>query len=225
MIVVTGASRGLGHEISKRIIGTGDEVFGLARDVSELDFPAESCDVADPASVSKAAKKVRETGKKVTGLINCAGVASMNLVMTSSVSQIENLVKVNLLGTIFACRAFSPLMVRTGFGRIINFSSIAVKLAIAGEATYAASKGGIETFTRAFAREMSGHDITVNCIAPGPIPTDMMRGVSSAQIDRIIQQQVIRRQFSSDDVCDVIELLLLPSARSLSGQILNLGGA
>jgi len=224
MIVVTGASRGLGFAIANRLLEEGKEVFGLARNVEGLNFPAATCDVSDSASIKSIARQIRSEGHKVEGLINAAGIASMNLTLTSPASQVERVVQVNLLGTIYSSQAFAPLMVRLKHGRIINFTTIAVPLALPGEATYAASKAGVEAFSRTFAKEVSDFGITVNCVAPGPIATDLLRGVSSEQVSKILSQQVIRQQFTSNDVCDVVELLLDERASSISGQVLHIGG-
>ena len=97
-------------------------------------------------------------------------------------------------------------------------------LALKGESVYAASKAGVESFTRTFAREMSDFNIRVNCIAPGPIRTDLLRGVTDVQIDKIVAQQIIKRPFKKSDISDLVELLLDQKAHSLSGQILNVGG-
>ncbi len=116
-------------------------------------------------------------------------------------------------------------MLRHKAGAIVNFSTIAVALGLKGESIYAASKAGVEGFSRAFAREMADFNVNVNCIAPGPIDTDLLKGVTSAQIDRIVAQQIIPRRFKPDAVCDLVELLLDARSRSLSGQVLHVGGA
>lgn len=224
MIVVTGASRGLGFAIAKRLLYSGKEVFGLARRVEGLNFPAAVCDIADSDCVKTVARRLRAEGHQVQGLINAAGIAAMNLALMSPSSQVERLVQVNLLGTIYSSQAFAPLMVREKYGRIVNFSTIAVPLGLPGEAVYAASKAGVEAFSRSFAREVSSFGITVNCVAPGPIETGLLRGVPVDKIREIVAQQIIRNQFTPDDVCDVVELLLDDKSKSVSGQVLRVGG-
>ncbi len=115
-------------------------------------------------------------------------------------------------------------MLRQKYGSFINFSTIAVALALKGESVYAASKAGVEAFSRAFAREMADFNVRVNCIAPGPIRTDLLRGITDFQIEKITSQQIIPKQFEKSDVCDLVELLIDERASSLSGQILNIGG-
>jgi 3-oxoacyl-[acyl-carrier protein] reductase len=224
VIVVTGASRGLGRAICDRLIGLEHTVLGLARDVSALTFPAMACDVASHEQVRAVAQTLRSRGEKVSALVNAAGIASMNLALTTPSEAGKRIVETNLLGTIYCCQHFGPLLIRNKLGSIINFSTIAVALGLKGESIYAASKAGVEGFTRAFAREMSDFNVNVNCIAPGPIATDLLRGVSSAQIQAIVSRQIIARQFTPDAVCDLVELLLSPNSRALSGEVLHVGG-
>ena len=224
MIIVTGASRGLGQSITKRLIEKGEEVIGLARNTNGLHINAIECDVSDYASVKSAAKEVKRMKKPVKAFINAAGVASMNMAVTTDESTVQKLIQTNLVGTIYCCQLFAPIMLRQKRGNFINFSTIAVALALKGESVYAASKAGVESFSRTFAREMADFNVRVNCIAPWPIRTDLLRGITDTQIEKITSQQVIRKQFQKADVCDLIELLLDKKASSLSGQVLNVGG-
>ena len=224
MIIVTGASRGLGQAITERLIERGEEVIGLARNTGGLNINAIECDVSDYASVKNASKEVKRMKKPVKAFINAAGVASMNMAVTTDESTVQKLIQTNLVGTIYCCQLFAPIMLRQKQGSFINFSTIAVALALKGESVYAASKAGVESFSRTFAREMADFNVRVNCIAPGPIRTDLLRGITDAQIGKITSQQVIQKQFQKSDVCDLVELLLDEKATSISGQVLNVGG-
>lgn len=225
MIAVTGASRGLGAAISERLLSKGKTVVGISRDTSNLEFEGISCDVSSYESVKVAAKKLKNHAEPVEAVINAAGVASLNLAITTDPETAQKLIQVNLMGSIFCCQLFGPLMIRQKSGLIINFSTIAVNLALKGESVYAASKAGVETFSRTFARETASFNVRVNCIAPGPIRTDLLRGVTEDQIDNIVAQQIIQKRFEKSDICDLVELLLNEKAQSLSGQVLNVGGA
>lgn len=225
MIIVTGASRGLGRAICERLTGHGHVVLGLARKADDLPFRAMSCDVADADAVKAVAQVLKKEAAEVCGLVNAAGIASMNLAVTTPASTVMKIIQTNLVGTILTCQQFAPLMMRRKAGSIINFSTIAVHLGLKGESVYAASKAGVEGFSRAFAREMADFHIRVNCIAPGPIATDLLKGVSGSQIQRIVEQQIMPKQFAADDVCDLVQLLLDPKAGSLSGQVFAVGGA
>ena len=224
MIVVTGASRGLGEAICQRFIEKGERVIGLARSVNELEFEGISCDVGDYKSVKSAARQIRKIGEPVDAVINAAGVASMNLAVTTDEATVQKVIQTNLVGTIYCCQLFAPLLLRQKSGSFINFSTIAVALALKGESVYVASKAGVEAFSKTFAREVAGFNVKVNCIAPGPIRTDLLRGITDSQIENITSQQVITKQFEKSDVCDLVELLIDAKAASLSGQVLHVGG-
>ncbi len=224
MIIVTGASRGLGRAISQRLIEIGQEVWGLSRSADGQDIETIQCDVSDYASVKNAARIVKRSKKPVTAVINAAGVASMNLAVTTDESTVQKLIQTNLVGTIYCCQLFAPIMLRQKYGGFINFSTIAVSLALKGESVYVASKAGVEGFSRTFAREMADFNIRVNCIAPGPINTDLLNGITEKQIEKITSQQIFNKQFQKSDICDLVELLIDEKAASLSGQVLNVGG-
>ena len=224
MIIVTGASRGLGQAIVERLIEKGEDVIELARSVSGMSLDAIECDVSDYSSVKNASREVKRMKKPVKAFINAAGVASMNMAVTTDEVTVQKLIQTNLVGTIYCCQLFAPIMLRQKYGSFINFSTIAVPLALKGESVYTASKAGVESFSRTFAREMADFNVRVNCIAPGPIRTDLLRGITDAQIEKITSQQVIPKQFQKSDVCDLVELLLDEKAASLSGQVLNVGG-
>ena len=119
----------------------------------------------------------------------------------------------------------SPLIIRNKLGgRIINFSTLAVKLSLKGESVYIASKAGVEAYSKSLARELSGFQITVNCIAPGPIKTDLLKGVSEQQINNIVQQQIIPQVCDVKDIVNQVDLLLSKKADKISGQVINVGG-
>jgi 3-oxoacyl-[acyl-carrier protein] reductase len=224
MIIVTGASKGLGEAISKHLTENGEEVIGLSRSAGSLDIRYVNCDVSDYKSVKDASKEIKKTKQPLKAVINAAGIASMNMAVTTDESTVKKLISTNLMGTIYCCQLFAPLMLRRKFGNFINFSTIAVAIALKGESIYAASKAGVESFSRTFAREMSDFNVRVNCIAPGPIRTDLLRGISDSQIKKITDQQVITKQFNKSDVCNLVDLLLDEKASSLSGLVLNVGG-
>jgi len=225
MIVVTGASKGLGRAICERLIEKNIDVFGLARNVEDVPFASMSCDVSSYESVKLVAQHLKKEGVMVSGLVNAAGIASMNLAVTTPQSVAQKIINTNLLGTIYCCQLIAPLMLRNKYGSIINFSTIAVALGLKGESLYVASKAGVEGFTRSFAREMADFNVRVNCIAPGPIETSLLKGITPEQINKIVSQQIIPKQFEPDSIADLVELLIDSRSDSLSGQVLHVGGA
>ncbi len=225
MIIVTGASKGLGRAVCERLIEKDIDVFGLARNVDGIPFASMSCDVSSYESVKFVVQQLKKNGAKVTGLVNAAGIASMNLAITTPQSVVNKIINTNLIGTIYCCQLIAPLMLRSKQGSIINFSTIAVALGLKGESIYAASKAGVEGFTRSFAREMADFNVKVNCIAPGPIETSLLKGITSEQISKIVSQQIIPKQYKPDAVSDLVEILLDSRSYCLSGQVLHIGGA
>jgi 3-oxoacyl-[acyl-carrier protein] reductase len=223
-LLITGASRGLGRAIAERAIAAGYEVVGLARTAAEAPFPIHACDVADAAAVKAVAATLsRET--PLWGVVNAAGIAAMNLALMTPPATVQRVIATNLMGAIHVSQAFAPALVRAKAGRIIHFSTIAVPLGLAGEAVYVASKAGVEGFSRTFAREVAGFGVTVNCVAPGPIDTDLIAKVPAEAIDRIVRRQVVQRKGTPDDVWHTVAFLLSDEAAMISGQVLAIGGA
>jgi 3-oxoacyl-[acyl-carrier protein] reductase len=224
MIIVTGASRGIGKSICKRLISQGQKVIGISRDISKLDFESYSCDISSYEEIKLTAQKIRKKGCSITALINAAGIASMNLALLTPKQTTQNLIQTNLIGTIYCCQIFAPLIIQNKSGSIVNFSSIAVPIGLKGESVYVASKSGIEGFSKSFAREMSSFNIRVNCIAPGPIETDLTKGVDKKLINKLISKQIIPIQFETSDISDLVEILLDNKFKSISGQVITPGG-
>lgn len=224
-VVVTGASRGLGRYCAEKLHEAGYKVIGLGRAaVKDAPYEMRQADVSDPESVAEAMKDTRRDNNAFA-LLNAAGIASMNLVVTTPAETVRRIVETNLLGTIYCCQQIAPALIRRGKGRIINFSTLGVPLAIKGEAIYVASKAGVEGFTRVFAREMSPHGVTVNAIAPGPIDTALIAKVPKDKVKAVVQQQIIQRQGTPADVWNIVSMLLSDESSMVSGQTLHIGGA
>ena len=224
-LIVTGVSDGIGAHLAARAQENGYDIIGLSRtkpDVSWVDW--RRCDVSDPDSVKSAVSDLRRDGD-LYGLVNAAGIASMNLTIAMPPETANRIVSINLMGTIYCCSLIGKWLARRGVGRIINFSTLAVPLAIKGESVYAASKAGIETFSRSFAREMGDFGITVNVIAPGPMDTKLIAKVPKKNIDAIVNQQLIRKMGTPEDVWSVASFLLDDSSAMVSGDVFHIGGA
>ena len=224
MIVVTGGNGGLGRAVVSHFEQKGIETFTISRSGPKKGTRGTVGDVSDFESLVEIAKSLRKKETLVTTLVNAAGVASMSPVLFQDTRTIQNLINVNLLGTINSCRAFLPSLIRAGGGQIINLSSIAVPTAIEGEAVYSAAKAGVEQFTRVFAKEVASHGVRVNCVAPGPIRTPLISGVPEDKVQRLIGLQTIRREFLPEEFAKLIDCLNDDASSSLSGQVFRMGG-
>ena len=223
-IIVTGSSKGIGKELISKFNEKNIKTIGISRSGicdSSISYQAE---INDFLSLKKIYKDLKANSIYPEALINCAGIASMNLAITTPFKKVNEIIQTNLIGTIYSCQIFSPLLIKAKYGRIINFSTIAVNLGLKGESVYVASKAGVEAFSTVLAKELADFKITVNCIAPGPIRTDLLKGLNDSQIGKIIERQIIKKQFHKSDIVKTILLLLNKDSDCITGEVLNIGG-
>jgi 3-oxoacyl-[acyl-carrier protein] reductase len=181
-------------------------------------------DVSDEISVKKLFNLIRTEQSRLDILINNAGSASMNHFLLTPLSTVENLFKVNFIGTFLFTREAAKLMSKNKFGRIINFSTVAVPLRLEGEAVYAALKASIVNLTETLSKELSIYGITVNCIGPTPINTDLIKSVPKNKIQELINTQSIKRVGDFNDIINVINFYISPESNFITGQTIYLGG-
>jgi meso-butanediol dehydrogenase/(S,S)-butanediol dehydrogenase/diacetyl reductase len=185
---VTGASKGLGVAIARRLANEGAKVALLARSAGRLQSLADEfgppaicfqCDVSDPASVRNAFDGIGETFGRLDVLVNNAGIFEMSLLEEASDDFIFDHVTTNLVGPMLCSRAAIPLIRAAGGGHVINISSRSVELARPYLSVYAGTKGGLETFSRTLAAELRPSDISVSTIRVGPIATAETRAAEN----------------------------------------------
>lgn len=225
-LVITGSRKGIGRFVAEKFLDRGFVVFGCSRSETNLthkNYHHFQIDVSIESDVKKMVREIKKITKEVDFLINNAGMASMNHLITTPVSSFKKLIDTNFLGTFLFTREISKLMLKNG-GRIINFSTVASPLNLEGEAIYASSKAAIEKFTKISAHELSQFNIRVNCIGPTPIYTDLIKAVPKNKIDELIMKQSIKRLGKFEDVLNVIDFFLDDKSEFISGQIIYLGG-
>jgi 3-oxoacyl-[acyl-carrier protein] reductase len=148
----------------------------------------------------------------------------MNAFALTPIDNVQEIMNTNFMGTFIFCQKAINLLRKSPNGRIINLSTVAVPLNLAGEAAYAASKSAVETLTRIMAKEIGSFGITCNAIGPSPIATQLISGVGEEKINRLIQQQAIKKMAKVEDVINVVDFYLQPSSHMVTGQIIYLGG-
>jgi len=224
MIIVTGGSSGLGKAVTEDLRQKGENVVTISRGNNSEYKNHFSCDVTNYQSLKEVYLHLSTNGHKIRALVNCAGIASMNLALTTPPLITERVIRTNLIGTIYTNQIFAPLLIKNKGGRIINFSTIAVHLGLKGESVYVASKAGVEGFSRVFAKELAPFNVTVNCIAPGPIKTNLLKGISDAQIRNIVNNQIISQIMQPSAITEMVALLLRDESRNITGEVINVGG-
>jgi 3-oxoacyl-[acyl-carrier protein] reductase len=173
IVLITGTRKGIGRYLAEKFLERGDHVIGCSRKESDLRHDKYYHSVMNISSEAEIKYMLKGIGR-IDILINNAGVASMNHVLLTSKLKAIEIFETNFMGTFLMSREVGKIMLRQGKGDIINFSSVAVKLNVQGEAVYTASKAAIESFTKTMAKELP-KEIKVNCIAPGVVDTDLSR--------------------------------------------------
>lgn len=226
--LVTGTRTGIGRHVAGHLVSRGYTVIGCSRHPADWDLAGYEhviADVGEEEQVRALLAGIRRRHGGLAVLVNNAGTASMNLLLTTPGETIERIVRTNLVGTVLVSREAAKLMLPRRWGRIVNFSTVAVPLRLEGESVYAAAKAAVETFTRVLARELAPLGITVNAIGPAPIATDMTKGVPPETLEALLERLAIPRPSTLEDVTNVLDFLLREESGAVTGQTIYLGGA
>ena len=231
--LVTGASRGIGKSIAGRLADDGFFVVGT----STTDSGVENIEgwlgdrgiglmmrVEDSALVEASVQRIFERCGDVSVLINNAGITRDSLLVRMKDDEWDDVIETNLAGTFRLCKSVLRSMIKGRWGRIVNVGSVVGRMGNPGQTNYAASKAGIEGFTRALAQEVGSRGITVNCVAPGFIDTDMTAALGDAQVDNLAATIPLGRIGSPRDVASAVSFLVSEDAGYITGETLNVNG-
>jgi 3-oxoacyl-[acyl-carrier protein] reductase len=232
-VLVTGGSRGIGLAIARRLAAAGYGVIAVARRESEELTAAireaeaarigairfKAFDLGEIDAIADFVKGLRKEFGAIYGLVNNAGIGTEGVLATMHNSQIEALLRINVMSPIVLTKYVVRQMMADGDGRIVNISSIIGATGYNGLSVYGATKAAATGFTKSLAREVGKLGITVNAIAPGFIDTELTKGLGDAQRDRIAGRSALRRLPEVDDVARMVEYLLGDGGRNITGTV------
>jgi 3-oxoacyl-[acyl-carrier protein] reductase len=233
VVIVTGASQGIGLAIARRCAGEGARVALIARSADRVsDFAATlgqgcagyACHVENASEVQATLETIQSDLGDVHGLVNNAGITRDGLLARMSQEAWDEVLAVNLTGTFNFTRAVVKGMMRRKSGRIVNITSVVGQMGNPGQVNYAASKGGVIGLTKAAARELASRNITVNAVAPGFIETAMTDALDDKARQDLLQGIPLQRLGSGEDVAGTVAFLLGDDASYITGQVLNCDG-
>lgn len=235
--LVTGASGGIGRAVARILAQAGmrvacsynrnedgaRETLALVQEAG-ADGKLFQADLADPKAAEALVSSVEAEFGKVDVLVNNAGSACEKLLLDTSVAEWDHVMAVHLRAAFVCTKACLPGMIRRGFGRVINVTSMWGQVGAANEVAYSTAKAGLIGFTKALAKEVGRAGITVNAVAPGVIQTSMLEGHDEAAVQELIDATPVGRIGTPDDVARVVRFLADESADFITGQVFAANG-
>lgn len=233
VVLVTGASRGIGRAIAEAFAAEGAKVIGTATSSAGAaaidDWLGDRgrgavLNVAEPASIDALMGELEARGEPPDILVNNAGVTRDNLLVRMKDQEWDEVLLTDLTSIFRLSRACLRHMMKQRYGRIVSVTSIVGSMGNAGQTNYAAAKAGVIGFTKSLAREVASRQITVNAVAPGFIDTDMTRALSAAQRESLAGNIPLARLGEATDIAAAVVFLASPGAAYVTGQTLHVNG-
>jgi len=231
--LITGASGGIGGATAKKLHSLGATVVITGSNADRLGALAQNlgdrvhvlvADLRDPAQVETLFEQAETLAGQVDILINNAGVTRDGLMMRMKDEDWADVINLNLSVAFRLCRAAVKAMIRRRYGRIINIASVVGVMGNPGQTNYCASKAGLIGMSKSLAAEVASRNITVNCVAPGYIATDMTNALSEDQLSRLLQHIPMGRQGQPDDVAAGVAFLASRESSYITGSTLHING-
>jgi 3-oxoacyl-[acyl-carrier protein] reductase len=232
-VLVTGGSRGIGLAIARKLALVGFNVIAVARresdelraaiaEAGQGNLHFRPCDLSAVDEIPAFVKAMRDEFGAIYGLVNNAGIGTEGLLATMHNSDIEALVRLNVLSPVILTKYIVRHMMADGEGRIVNISSIIASTGYNGLSVYGATKAAATGFTRSLAREVGKVGITVNAIAPGFIDTELTQGLGGEGRDKIAKRSALRRLPEANDVACMVEYLFGDGGRNITGSVMTI---
>jgi len=234
-VIITGGSRGLGLGIVRRLTADGYGTIAVARQmndqlaatVEEIErakkgsFQFVAFDLGDTQGIPDLVKRLRKEYGPIYGLVNNAALGTDGALSIMHNSQVERLIRVNILSPILLTKYVVRHMMADGGGRVVNVSSIIAFTGYSGLSVYGATKASMIGFTRSLAREVGRLGVNVNAVAPGFMETDMTQALEGERREQVVRRTALRRLPDVSDVADAVEFLLSDRAKSITGTVLT----
>jgi 3-oxoacyl-[acyl-carrier protein] reductase len=228
-VVVTGVSGGLGESIVHNLIESNYNVIGVSRRQPQISFRSDlesrftylSHDLSEIENLHNLVSKIKKLNGQIYGLINNAAIGKDGVLPTLHNTDIEYQIRLNLTSPIMLTKYLSREMLMGREGRIINISSVVANSGYRGLSVYAATKAGLEGFTRSLSRELGSYGITVNCVAPGFMETEMTSTLKPTDLDRIKSRSALKRFPTLTEVAMATKFLLDPSSAGITGTVIT----
>ena len=228
---ITGISRGIGLEIAKSFVNDDYYVIGTSRSSFRIneELNSEHCmhlsmDVTDRKQISSCFDELKKINKIPNVLINNAGITKDQLFLRMKEDDWDDVINSNLTSVFNITKLFIKSMVKDRYGKIINISSVAGLMGNPGQVNYSASKAGLGGFTRALAKEVAARNITVNCIAPGFIETDMTNHFQDEELENILNQIPANKMGNPQQIADLALFLASSKGDYITGQTISVDG-
>ena len=224
--IVAGGCGGIGREIARRLAVSGSTVWIWDKQRVSLDgVRSQTVDVTDARQIAEALATISGQSNRVDIVVNSAGyLGTLHRFEEHDPDDWARIVQVNLMGMMKVTQAVIPQMRAAGGGRIVNMGSLAGKEGLANLAVYSAASAGVIAFTKALAREVVADGIFVNCVAPGPIDTDMIRGLGSAAVEQMTSDSPMKRLGTADEVAQLVAWLCSDASRFNTGAVFDMSG-
>jgi len=228
-IFISGASRGIGKSMAKHFAKSNFNVVGTSRNNFKFDDDLENLlpiklDVTSRNDVKDCFDELKSKNLLPDILINNAGITADQLFLRMSDDDWDNVINTNLTGTFNLTKIFLKNMIKNKFGRIINISSISGLMGNPGQVNYSSSKAALNGFTKSLAKEVGSRNITVNCVAPGFIDTDMTSYIGENERNEILKKIPLNKFGSPEDISKLVMFLMSDEASYITGQTISIDG-
>jgi 3-oxoacyl-[acyl-carrier protein] reductase len=227
LALVTGASRGIGQAIARQLLADGAKVVGTSTSeegAKNVPGIGKVLNVRDAAGTDALIEEIQKQHGDIAILVNNAGITRDNLALRMKDAEFDEVIDTNLKAVFRLSRAVMRGMMKARWGRIINITSVVGASGNAGQANYAAAKAAVVGMTKSLARELGSRSITVNCVAPGFIDTDMTRALSDEQKKALLEQIPLGRLGTAQDVAAAVAYLASPAGGYVTGAVLHVNG-